>query len=72
MQPDLIEKFIAIVGAKNAIVDKATQVPYLREWRDMWRGETPVVLRPANTAEVSEIMKLAHAQNIKIVPNSLS
>ena len=70
MQLNLIEKFIAIVGAKNAITDKDTQVPYLREWRDMWRGETPVVLRPANTAEVSAIMKLAFDSNTKIVPQS--
>ena len=70
MQQSLIEKFITIVGAKNAITDKETQVPYLREWRDLWRGETPVVLRPANTAEVSAIMKLAHETGTKIVPQS--
>ena len=70
MQQSLIEKFIAFVGTKNAITDKETQVPYLREWRDMWRGETPVVLRPASAAEVSAIMKLAHETNTKIVPQS--
>ena len=70
MDANLIDKFIAIVGAKNAITDANEQVPYLKEWRDMWRGQTPVVLRPANTAEVSAIMKLAHETNTKIVPQS--
>ncbi len=70
MHQDLIEKFIAIVGAKNAIIDVATQAPYLKEWRDYWRGTTPVVLRPANTAEVSNILKLAHETGTKIVPQS--
>ena len=70
MQQDLIEQFIAIVGVKNAITDKETQVPYLREWRDLWRGETPVVLRPENTDEVCAIMKLAYETNTKIVPQS--
>ena len=70
MDQSLIAQFIATVGEKNAITDKETQVPYLREWRDMWRGETPVVLRPANTAEVSAILKLAHETGAKIVPQS--
>ncbi|HEY4995083.1 MAG TPA: FAD-binding oxidoreductase [Aestuariivirga sp.] len=70
MQQSLVEKFVALVGTKHAITDKETQVPYLREWRDMWRGETPVVLRPASTTEVSAIMKLAHETNTKIVPQS--
>ena len=70
MLDSLIQKFIAIVGVKNAITDKDTQVPYLKEWRDMWRGTTPVILRPANTAEVSAILKLAHETGTKIVPQS--
>ena len=70
MDTGLRDSFINIVGAKNAITDIDDQAPYLKEWRDMWRGVTPVVLRPANTAEVSEIMKLAHETNTKIVPQS--
>ena len=66
----LRDKFIALVGVKNAITDPVDQVPYLKEWRDMWRGITPVVLRPANTAEVSSIMKVAYETNTKIVPQS--
>ena len=70
MDASLIVKFANIVGVKNAITDPNDQVPYLKEWRDMWRGQTPVVLRPANTADVSAIMKLAHETNTKIVPQS--
>ncbi len=70
MDHALIEKFIAIVGEKNAISDAQEQAPYLKEWRDLWRGTTPVVLRPGGTAEVSAIMKLAHETNSKIVPQS--
>ena len=70
MDQALLNQFIAIVGAKNAITDAADQMPYLKEWRDMWRGHTPIVLRTANTAEVSAILKLAHETNTKIVPQS--
>ena len=70
MDSNLRDQFINIVGVKNAITDPNDQVPYLKEWRDMWRGTTPVVMRPASTEEVSAIMKLAHETNTKIVPQS--
>jgi len=70
MDSSLIQKFIAIVGAKNAITEPLDQAAYLKEWRDLWKGHTPVVLRPATTAEVSAILKLAHETGTKIVPQS--
>ncbi len=66
----LIEKMIAIVGATHAITDPADMVPYLREWRDKWVGTSPLVLRPSSTQQVSEILKLAHATDTNIVPQS--
>ena len=70
MDASLITKFATIVGVKNALTDANDQAPYLKEWRDIWRGVTPVVLRPSNTEEVSAIMKLAHGTDTKIVPQS--
>ena len=57
---DLLARFVAIVGEKNAITDRAAQAPYLTEPRDMFRGASPVVLRPGSVAEVSAILKLAN------------
>ena len=56
---DLLARFVAIVGEKNAITDPQAQAPYLIEMRDMFRGHTPVVLRPGSVAEVAAIVKLA-------------
>src|SRR5262249_40437530 len=57
---DLLARFVAIVGSKNAITDREAQAPYLTEPRDMFRGASPVVLRPGSVAEVAEILKLAN------------
>ena len=57
---DLLARFVAIVGEKNAITDKDKQAPYLVELRDTVPGHTPVVLRPGSIEEVSEILKLAN------------
>ena len=32
---------------------------YMTEWRDIWVGKSPLVLRPGSTEEVSRILKLA-------------
>ncbi len=64
------EKMIAIVGEKHAITDPAGMAPYLREWRDKWVGTSPLILRPATAQQVSDILKLAHETDTKIVPQS--
>src|SRR6187402_382562 len=65
---DIISHFIKIVGEKNAITDKEKQTPYLVEFRALWTGHTPVVLRPGSTKEVSELLKIANETSTAIVP----
>jgi len=68
--PDLIERLRAIVGPEHALTDADQQLPYLREWRDLYAGQTPVVLRPGTTQEVAQIMALAYAHRIPVVPQA--
>jgi FAD/FMN-containing dehydrogenase len=68
MNDDLREKFIAIVGTKNARVNQEDIAPHLREWRDRWEGKSELVLLPANTQEVSRILALATETKTPIVP----
>src|SRR5436190_6215221 len=65
---ELIAKFRAIVGDKYAVTDAADIVPYVTEERDVFRGRSPLVLRPGTTAEVSAICKLANEHRIALVP----
>jgi FAD/FMN-containing dehydrogenase len=65
---DVIAQFSAIVGASYAIPEGPDQAAYLREWRDLYVGRTPLVLRPSSTAEVSAILALANQHYIGIVP----
>ena len=65
---ELIEKFRAIVGEKYAVTDQADIAPYTTEERDLFRGRSPLVLRPGSTAEVAAICKLAGEHRIALVP----
>ena len=66
--PDLLARFTAIVGAPNAVTDPSGQAPYLVESRGLYKGTTPVVLKPGTVGEVSAIMKLASETGVAIVP----
>ena len=68
IDPALLSHFAAIVGDKYAITDPSAQAPYLVELRDLFRGHSPMVLRPGSVAEVSAILKLANETGTAIVP----
>jgi D-lactate dehydrogenase (cytochrome) len=65
---ELLSRFAAIVGEKYAITDPQAQLPYLTEMRDLYRGRSPMVLRPGTVAEVSAILALANETGTPIVP----
>src|SRR5215475_10917431 len=65
---DILARFAAIVGDKYAITDPQAQLPYLTEMRDLYRGRTPMVLRPGSVAEVSKILALANETGMPVVP----
>ena len=65
---DTLARFAAIVGDKYAITDPQAQLPYLTEMRDIYRGRTPMVLRPGSVAEVAQILALANETGTPIVP----
>ena len=70
MRPDLIERFAAIVGAGHAITDPTAIAPRLVETRGLYHGASPLLLKPATTAEVAAILALATETGTPIVPQS--
>jgi len=68
LSSDLISRFAAIVGDPHAITDAADLEAYLVEHRDLYRGRSPLVLRPGSVGEVSAILKLASETGTPIVP----
>src|SRR4051794_17135310 len=68
LSSELVARFRAIVGDKYAVTDAADIAPYVTEERDLFRGRSPLVLRPGSTAEVSAICRLASEHRIALVP----
>ena len=64
-----IDNSLKSLSLKNPpIFDKQEHDKYVKDWREQYVGETSAVLRPADTKEVSKIIKFAHDNNITIVP----
>jgi FAD/FMN-containing dehydrogenase len=68
--PETLQRLAVVVGEKGVIREPVDQAPYLEEWRGLWHGTTPLVLRPQTTEEVSRILAIAHEAETKIVPQS--
>ncbi len=68
MSASILDDMAAIIGAKNIVTDADAMVPYLKEWRDLFRGKAQAIVRPGSTAEVSELVKLAARTGTRLVP----
>lgn len=64
----LIRQFVAITGARHALREGDELGRYTLENRGIYVGRTMLVLKPASTAEVARIVKLAVETGTAIVP----
>ncbi|NIM29199.1 MAG: FAD-binding protein [Gammaproteobacteria bacterium] len=65
---DTLERLRAIVGPAGLVDEPAARAAYLNDWRDLFHGASPLVLRPASTAEVAAIVAVCNEARIGIVP----
>ncbi|MBT8101823.1 MAG: FAD-binding oxidoreductase [Gammaproteobacteria bacterium] len=64
----LIDQLKAIVGPGAWKTDPAEMQPNLTEWRGLVFGKTPILLEPANTGEVVQIVRACAQAGVSIVP----
>ncbi|WP_050468054.1 FAD-binding oxidoreductase [Herbaspirillum chlorophenolicum] len=64
---DLIAQLRAIVGDAGLVTDADAQAPYLKDWLGKWQGRVTVVVRPADTAQTAEVVRLCHITHTPIV-----
>jgi len=67
-QEDLCVTFESIVGKQNCITDPEIIKTYLKDWRGIHVGFTPIVLLPNSTQSISQIMKICFDNNIGVTP----
>ncbi len=63
----VLDRLKDAVGAKGFSTDPAEIAPYLEEWRGKYQGRTPLLLKPATTAQVSAVLGIAQESRTPIV-----
>jgi FAD/FMN-containing dehydrogenase len=56
------------LGPAGILTDVADTDPYCEDWRRLYHGRTPAVLRPANTPEVADAIRLCAEARVPVVP----
>jgi len=67
---DVIQQFASVVGPEHALTDPDQQTPYLVEWRGLYTGVSPLILRPGSVDEVSRLLAIANKHRIAVVPQA--
>jgi FAD/FMN-containing dehydrogenase len=63
-----LERLKQIAGPAGWSDDPDTLAPHLVEWRSRFQGKTPLLLKPANTAQVAAIVRVCVQAEVGIVP----
>ena len=66
-QAGLLAALTGIVGERGLLVG-ADAAPYCQDWRKLYQGATPAVVRPADTEELAAVVRLCAQRAIPMVP----
>ena len=68
LDKQVLDALKATVGPSGWTDDPEVLEPHLKEWRGLFRGQTPLMLAPASTAEAAAILGLCSEHRIAVVP----
>jgi FAD/FMN-containing dehydrogenase len=68
LSPAVLSRLKTLVGEGGWSQDPERLAPKLIEWRGRWHGNTPLLLLPRTTAEVSAIVTLCAQEGVAITP----
>ena len=64
---ELLGAFERVLGEHGVLTGTDTD-PYCRDWRDLYQGATSAVVRPANTTELAETVRICVERGLAMVP----
>jgi FAD/FMN-containing dehydrogenase len=65
---DVLSRLKAVLGEGGWSQDPERLAPKLVEWRDRWRGATPLLALPKTTAEVAAVVGICAEAGVAITP----
>src|SRR4051812_27630950 len=68
LDPAIARRLKEAAGPLAFSEDPAEIAPHLSEWRNRWKGATPLLLKPSDTGQVSRILAVCDETQTAIVP----
>ena len=65
---DLLQRLEKIVGPQGLLTAAHDVEPHVQDWRGIYRGTTPAVVRPAGTEEVAAVVRLCAETRTPLIP----
>jgi FAD/FMN-containing dehydrogenase len=65
---DILDALKAALGEKGWSQDPERLAPKLVEWRERWRGSTPLLALPKTTDEVAKVVRICARARVAITP----
>ena len=66
--PALLAQLATLLGPRGLLTEASDTAPFAEDWRKLYQGSTPAVIRPADTAELATAMKLCASAWVAVVP----
>jgi FAD/FMN-containing dehydrogenase len=64
----LLDRLAALLGPSGLLLAPEDLAPHLTDWRGLYRGSAPCLLRPASTAQLAEAVRLCAEAGVALVP----
>src|ERR1700753_762715 len=68
MSGDIVDRLKDAAGPDGFSDDPLEIAPHLEEWRSKYKGQSPLLLKPKTTAQVSQILAICNETHTAVVP----
>ena len=68
LSDEVLQRIEQVVGQAGLVRDPALMQSYLTDWRNAYQGQAALVVRPATTEEVAEVVRICHDAQVALVP----
>ncbi len=68
MNQEFLDRLIGTLGKDTVIVEPGELEPWLSDWRGVYQGGAQAVVRPANTHQVADCLRLCNEYRVPVVP----
>ena len=64
LPPGLLDRLASLLGPRGLLTEAADLEPHLADWRNLYHGRTPCLLRPGTVEELAEAVRLCAATSM--------